>query len=140
VKKLIIYGFITPVLIAVTGWTVSRYHEDFAQVNFKVRLAQEVMELKNNESQTIMPDEVTAFQSSGTPEEALYKEAQSIMRDFRIGSWIMGGFIGLVLGLTLARLTIYRYRNEYNTNKGNCYSCVRCVPYCPVKKGDEVIR
>jgi polyferredoxin len=136
VKKLIIYGFITPVLIALTGWTVSRYHGDFAQVNFKVRLAQEVMELKNIESPASLPEEVTAFQSSGTPEEALYKEAQSIIRDFHTGSWIMGGFIGLVLGLTLARLTIYRYRNEYLANKGNCYSCARCIEYCPVKKGD----
>jgi NAD-dependent dihydropyrimidine dehydrogenase PreA subunit len=133
VKKLIIYGFITPVLVFLTGWTASRYHDDFAQVNFKVRLAQEVKEIKSNEAQTALPDEVTAFQSSGTPENALYKEVESINRKFLAGSWIMGGFIGLVMGLTLARLTIYRYRNEYTTNKGSCYSCVRCVPYCPVK-------
>jgi NosR/NirI family transcriptional regulator, nitrous oxide reductase regulator len=133
VKKLILYGFITPVLVVLTGWTVSRYHGDFAQVNFKVRLAKEIMEMKSNKSQAVLPDEITAFQSSGTPEEALYKEAGSIIRKFYAGSWIIGGFIGLILGLTLARLTLYRYRNEYNTNKGNCYSCVRCVPYCPVK-------
>ena len=134
VKKLIVYGLITPVLVVLTGWTVSNYHGDFAQVNFKVQLAQQLMEMKGNESQTFLPDEVTAFQSSGTPEEALYQEARSIIHRFHIGSWIMGGFIGLVFGLTLARLTIYRYRNEYTTNKGNCYSCVRCVPYCPVKQ------
>jgi NosR/NirI family transcriptional regulator, nitrous oxide reductase regulator len=133
VKKLIIYGFITPVLVILTGWTVSRYHKDFARVNFKVRLAQEIMEMKSKEAASKLPDEITAFQSSGTPETALYKEAGSITRDFLAGSWIMGGFIGLVMGLTLARLTIYRYRNEYTTNKGSCYSCVRCVPYCPVK-------
>ncbi len=133
VKKLILYGFITPVLVALTGWTVSRYHGDFAQVNFKVKLANEMKEMKINKSASVLPDEVKAFQSSGTPEEALYQEARSIIGKFYTGSWIMGGFIGLVLGLTLARLTLYRYRNEYNTNKGNCYSCARCVPYCPVK-------
>lgn len=133
VKKLILYGFITPVLVILTGWTVSRYHKDFARVNFKVRLAQEITKIKSKEAPTRLTDEVTAFQSSGTPQEALYKEVESINRKFLAGSWFMGGFIGLVLGLTLARLTIYRYRNEYTTNKGNCYSCVRCVPYCPVK-------
>src|SRR5512133_2819054 len=134
VKKLIMYGFITPVLVVVSGWTVSRYHGDFANVNFKVRLAQEIKEMKSKETPEVLPNEITAFQSSETPEEALYQEAGTIVSHFHTGSWIVGGFIGLVLGLTLARLTLYRYRNEYNTNKGNCYSCARCVPYCPVKE------
>lgn len=133
VKKLIMYGFITPFLAVLTGWTVSKYHEDLAHVNFKVRLAQEIMDLDKIADRATLPTEVTTFQSSGTPVEDLYQEAASIVRHFYTGSWIIGGFIGLVLGLTLARLTIYRYRNEYLANKGNCYSCVRCVPYCPVK-------
>jgi NosR/NirI family nitrous oxide reductase transcriptional regulator len=133
VKKLIVYGFITPVLIVLTGWTVSRYYEDFAHVNFKVRLAQELMAQDQNADPATIPTEVTTFQSSGTPLEALYKEAESIVHQFHIGSWIIGGFIGLVFGLTLARLTIYKYRDEYLANKGNCFSCARCIGYCPVK-------
>jgi len=133
VKKLIVYGFITPVLIVLTGWVVSRYHEDFAHVNFKVRLAQEMMNAGQYTDPATIPTEVTTFQASGTAVEALYKEAEFIVHKFHIGSWIIGGFIGLVFGLTLAQLTIYRYRDEYTTNKGNCYSCARCVDYCPVK-------
>jgi polyferredoxin len=134
VKKLIIYGFITPVLMAVCGWTVSKYHEDFAHVNFKVRLAQEMMTLDSKADAATLPTEVTTFQSSGVAVENLYKEAAVIVRKFYTGSWIIGGFIGLVFGLTLARLTIYRYQNEYLANKGNCLSCARCLEYCPVKK------
>jgi ferredoxin len=133
VKKLIIYGFITPVLVVITGWSVSRYHEDFAHVNFKVRLAQEMMTLDKNADPAAIPIEVTTFQSSGMALENLYQEAESIVQKFYLGSWIMGGLLGLVFGLTLARLTVFRYRNEYLTNKGSCFSCVRCVPYCPVK-------
>jgi ferredoxin len=133
VKKLIVYGFIIPVLVALSGWIVSQYHEDFAHVNFNVRLAQEIMTMNSNADPANIPTEVTTFKSSGTPVEDLYKKAASIIDQFYLGSWIIGGFIGLVFGLTLARLTIYRYRNEYLANKGNCYSCARCIPYCPVK-------
>jgi NAD-dependent dihydropyrimidine dehydrogenase PreA subunit len=116
------------------GWTVSQYHEDLAQVNFKVRLANQLMTAGTDDGATVVPDEITAFRSSGTQLEALYKEAASIVRKFYIGGWIMGAFLGLVFGLTLARLTIYRYRNEYVANKGNCFSCARCLKYCPVKE------
>lgn len=133
VKKLIVYGFITPVLVFAAGWTASQYHLDFARVNFKVRLAEEMMRVTENPEAITLPDEVTAFQSNEKPVELLYAETQSIIRKFHIGSWIIGGFIGLVFGLTLARLVIYRYRDDYQTNKGECFSCARCVPYCPVK-------
>lgn len=134
VKKLIIYGLITPVLIAVSGWTLSKYHEDFANVNFKVRLAQEMMTLDSKADALTLPVEVTTFQASGVAVENLYKEAAVIVRKFYTGSWIIGCFIGLVFGLTLARLTIFRYQNEFLANKGNCQSCARCLDYCPVKR------
>jgi NosR/NirI family nitrous oxide reductase transcriptional regulator len=134
VKKLIIYFFVTPVLVVLCGWTVSKYHMDFAHVNFKVRLAQEMISIESKGETAVIPTEVTTFRSSGQMAENLYKEAAHIVNRFYTGSWIMGGFIGLVFGLTLARLTIFRYRNEYLANKGNCLSCARCLEYCPVKR------
>jgi NosR/NirI family transcriptional regulator, nitrous oxide reductase regulator len=134
VKKLIIYGLITPVLMAVCGWTLSKYHEDLANVNFKVRLAQEMMTLDTKADALTLPVEVTTFQASGVAVENLYKEAAVIVRKFYAGSWIIGCFIGLVFGLTLSRLTIFSYQNEFLANKGNCLSCARCLDYCPVKR------
>jgi len=133
VKKLIVYCLVTPALVVLCGWTVSKYHEDFAHVNFKVRLAQELMTLDRKSETVAIPAEVTTFQASGQQVENLYKETAAIVKRFYTGSWIMGGFIGLVFGLTLARLTLFRYQNEYLANKGNCLSCARCLPYCPVK-------
>ncbi len=134
VKKLIIYCLITPALVVVTGWTASKYHEDFAEVNFKVRLAHELTTTGTDANPADIPTEVTTFRSSGQPLEALRKEVDKIIHRFNIGSWIVGGFLGLIIGLTLARLTIYRYKDDYQPNRGNCLSCARCVDYCPVGK------
>lgn len=139
IKKLILYAFVTPALVVLCGWTASKYHEDFAQVNFKVRLAQELMNYDTKNDAATVPLEISTFRSSGKPVENLYKEAAVLVNRFYIGSWIMGGIIGLIIGLTLARLTIFRYRNEYLANKGNCLSCARCLEYCPVMKEQEGI-
>jgi polyferredoxin len=133
VKKLILYCLIIPFLMAVCGWTASKYYESFAKVNFKVKLATEIMQSKNSESEVI-PLEITAFRSSGNSEEVLFEEAKVILNRFYLGNWFLGGFIGLVFGLTLARLTIIPYKTDYTTNKGTCFSCARCVDYCPVKE------
>ena len=133
IKKLIIYCLVTPLLVIICGWTISKYSGEFAQVNFKVRLANELMTIERKGEPVTPATEITTFRSSGKPVENLYREAASIVDRFYAGSWIMGGFIGLILGITLARLTIYKYRKEYLVNKGNCLSCARCLEYCPVK-------
>jgi len=33
----------------------------------------------------------------------------------------------------LAGLSIFRYREDYEPNKGTCLSCARCMDYCPVE-------
>jgi formate hydrogenlyase subunit 6/NADH:ubiquinone oxidoreductase subunit I len=47
---------------------------------------------------------------------------------------IAGGFLGLVIGMTLLNTVVFRKRQDYEPNKGNCLSCARCVDYCPVEK------
>jgi len=47
---------------------------------------------------------------------------------------LLGGFLGLVFGFTLAGLSVFRYRKDYEPNKGTCFSCARCMDYCPVEK------
>jgi len=132
VKRLAVYCMITPFLVVVCSWTASKYYESFAKVNFKVRLANELMMASKNETgQNSI--EITTFLSSGKPVEKLYEEAAAIVDRFHTGSWIFGGVIGLVFGITLARLTLFQYRNEYSINKAACLSCARCVDYCPVK-------
>jgi len=131
VKRIIILTVIIPLLILVGGYAGSRFHENLARVNHKVQLAQEMLNPDKAKPESF---EVTAFKSSGKSTEELYSEAASIVNKFYIGGWVLGGFIGLVFGLTLTNLSIFRYREDYTPNKGRCLSCARCVDYCPVKE------
>ena len=66
--------------------------------------------------------------------EKLVKEAEIIRGKFYTGSMIAGGFLGLVIGMTLLNTVVFRRRQDYEPHKGNCYSCARCIDYCPVEK------
>lgn len=132
IRRIIFFSLIIPVLVLVGGYVGSQFHENLAGVNSKVRLAQRVLALET----TSVPDdsfEVTAFKSAGKSSGELYAEAAVIVRQFYIGGWVVGGLLGLVFGLTLASLSVFRYRTDYTPNKGTCLSCGRCMDYCPVK-------
>ncbi len=132
-RKLIFITLLMPVLVVAGGWTGSRLHETLAGVNPKVRLARELMSPARDTGQ---PEtfEITAFRSSGTPVTRLYAEASVLLEKFYTGGWILGGFLGLVFGLVIAGRMLKRHNPDYVLNKGTCFSCARCVDYCPVKQ------
>jgi len=140
VRRFVVFAAIIPALVFVGGWTGSQFHENLAKVNPKIQLAQEIYEMeKINQTDSLYVEsiEVEAFKTSGKSVDELYAEADKILKQFYIGGWILGGFLGLVFGLTLASLSIYRYRKDYEPNKGTCLSCARCMDYCPVKEKEE---
>ncbi len=132
VRRFLMYTIIIPVLILIGGYTGSQFHENLASVNTKVRLANELLNETNYGETEQEAFEITAFKAAGQSKEELYNEVAAIIKKFYIGGWILGGFIGLVFGLTLVSLTIFKYREDYTPNKGTCLSCARCVDYCPV--------
>ncbi|MCX6304902.1 MAG: 4Fe-4S binding protein [Bacteroidetes bacterium] len=131
IRKLILICFLVPFLTVLGGWTISRMHETLAGVNGKVSLARTLLQ---PEKPTDQPEqvEVTAFKSSGIPAARVYAEASVVLKHFYIGSWVLGCFLGLAFGLTLAFRMVTTYQPDYTPNKGTCYSCARCVDYCPV--------
>ncbi len=131
-KRFIILSVIIPLLVLIGGYAGSKFHENLALVNPKVQLAKEVLRFEQDSS-LVLTEDIKAFRTSGKTNEDLYTEANSILGDFYIGAWILGGFIGLIFGLTLASVSIFRYRTDYEPNKGSCFSCARCFDYCPVK-------
>ena len=133
VNRMIRLAVIIPLLVLAGGFTGSQFHENLANVNSTVQLAKELMIFDETQPESLS---VTAFRSAGRSTEDLYKEAATIVHKFYIGGWIFGGFIGLTFGLTLASLSIFRYREDYEPNRGTCLSCTRCVDYCPVKEED----
>ncbi len=131
-KRFIKLSLIIPVLMILGAWTLSNFHENLAKVNSKVRLANELMLFK---ADSMLPSvEIEAFKSAGTPVEELYSEAAVIVEQFYIGSWVLGSFLGLVFGLTLSSLSVFKYREDYTPDKAECVSCARCLKYCPVEK------
>ncbi len=132
-------------LITLTGaWSGYLIHEKLAIVNSKVELAIELIYLDKHPEITDDPSytesfEVEAFRTSGQSKEQLFEEAKLVISKFRIGSILFGGFIGLVFGITLAGLSVYRYKNDYEPNKGECLSCARCMDYCPVDDESKLI-
>jgi len=107
---------------------LSSYHPD-------VKLAAKIISSsEQNKNQDIY---IETFQASERTVEDLVKDASAIQRKFYTGSWIMGAFIGFVIALSLLNLYIFKKRNVYEPNKGNCFSCGRCMDYCPVGKPDH---
>jgi polyferredoxin len=131
-RKLIFITFLIPFLMLAGGWTGSRIHESLASVNAKVRLAKQILNpvTDKNQEETF---EIQAFKSQGKQQSQAFSEASLVLHKFYIGSWILGGFIGLVFGGLIAGRMMTKHRTDYTPNKGTCLSCVRCVDYCPVK-------
>ncbi len=136
VRRMMLISILIPVLILIGGWAGTRFHENLAQVNPKVRLANHLFEDESTLSEEIMI-EVDAFKTSGKTKEALYSEAAKIIDNFYWGGMLLGGFIGLVIGLTLLGMARFYYRTDYTPDKGNCLSCARCMDYCPVDREIE---
>ncbi len=133
VQRLMTYLLFIPLWMAIGGLSGSVMHVPLAKFNSTVYLAEQLVEHPEiREDQDNL--EVQAFLQSGKSMDELVFEAQEIRSQFYWGGWILGAFMGLVIGLTLIKLSSHRNRNDYEPDKTNCLSCGRCMDYCPVKK------
>ncbi len=132
-NRFILYMVLIPVWVIIGALVGMKSHTYLSRANQDVYLAE--LLIKNPE---IRDDEtnldVQTFLSSGRTLEMLVEDAQKIRKKFYTGSAIAGGFIGLVIAMTLLNQVIFRRRTDYLPNPGDCYSCGRCMDYCPVKK------
>lgn len=133
-RRVILLALLIPVLMAVGGWTLSQAHTTLASVNSDVHLA--ALLVNNPElAQTSTSIDITSFMASGQTIDQLVERAKGITHRFYIGSWVLGIFIGLTIGLMLLSQALpKRIHTDYRPNRGDCYSCGRCFKYCPVGK------
>lgn len=132
-KRFLAYAVLIPIWVAAGVFVGERSHTFLSKANPDVFLAELLIsnpEIKND------PDniDVQTFLASGKTMETLVQEADVIRDKFYIGSMIAGGFLGLVIGMTLLNTVVFRKRQDYVPHKGNCLSCGRCMDYCPVEK------
>jgi NosR/NirI family transcriptional regulator, nitrous oxide reductase regulator len=133
VNRFLVYALMIPLWIFIGGFAGSKAHTWISKANSTVYLTELLLskpEVRFDQKNL----DVQAFLSSGKSMETLVKEATVIRRKFYTGGWFSGGFIGLVIGMTLLGQVVYRRKTDYQPNKGNCFSCGRCMNYCPVKK------
>lgn len=132
-KKFMIYALLLPVWVAAGIFAGAKSHVFLSKAHPDVYLAELLIadpEIKND------PDniDVQTFLASGKTMETLIEDAEEIRSDFHIGSMIAGGFLGLVFGMTLLNTVVFRKRQDYVPHKGKCFSCGRCMDYCPVEE------
>lgn len=133
VNRFLVYTVLIPLWVLIGGFAGSGVHTFLSKAHPKVYLSELLItnpEVRND----IKNLDVQAFLSSGKSMDTLVTEASVIRKEFYYGGWWIGGFLGLVIGLTLLNQVVYRSRTDYQPNKGNCVSCGRCMSYCPVKK------
>lgn len=132
-KRFIIYAVLIPLWIALGVFVGAKSHTFLSKANSTVYLA-ELLISKPELRKDLDNIDIQTFMSSGKTMQTLVEEAEVIREKFYKGSMMAGGFMGLVIGLTLLNTVVFRKRQDYEPHKGNCFSCARCIDYCPVEK------
>ena len=132
-RRLAILLVLVPVLLAAGaagGWALG---PPMARMHYTVRQADRVRleEVGRVEGAEDISD---AFYSTQRPKEELYAEAEAVAGRFRTGGLLLGLWAGLVVGVKLIHLSIYRKRTDYLPDRATCVSCGRCFAYCPVEQ------
>jgi NosR/NirI family transcriptional regulator, nitrous oxide reductase regulator len=132
-RRLAILLVAVPALIVLAGWLGSSLAGQFSRMDVTVQQADRVRleELGEVKGPSNLSD---AFNSTHRTPQELYADAFDVKRKFEIGGWLLGGWVGLVIGLKLIHLSVRRTRLDYEPDGGTCVACGRCFAYCPVER------
>lgn len=135
-RRLLLYMTLIPVFAITGALLVSASYKTLSAVHPDVSLANTLIA---HPEKMERPDnlDIETFLSSDRTLEMLVADAAIIQQKFKTGGLWLGGFIGLVLAFSLLNQVIFRKRDIYQANRGKCYSCGRCMDYCPVGKPDH---
>lgn len=130
-KKLLIHILTLPLIMLACGFLFSFLSKPLETLNPSVELSLKIESRQNtqNPEKDIYLD---AFYASGTSKDDLKMESIRIQKQFDIGCWILGLFLGLALGIGFIKLSRVSKTNTYIPDQGKCVACARCYKYCPV--------
>jgi NosR/NirI family transcriptional regulator, nitrous oxide reductase regulator len=136
-RRLALLLALVPVLVIGGGWLGGTFSGPASHLHPTVSLAERWVAERNTPSKTgvLSPDDLALDRARQTPQEIL-TEAVAIRHQFRIGGWLFGAWVGLVLGVKLVSLSLHRKRTDYEPERGDCFACARCFEYCP----NELVR
>jgi NosR/NirI family nitrous oxide reductase transcriptional regulator len=129
-KRLVFLIILLPILVLSFGWIGSTLQPVTSRVHATVRLADRIYLEESGEVEETT-DASDAFRATGKDIKELYTEAMAIQTRFRLGGWLAGGFVGLVIALKLIGLSLQRHRIDYEADRAGCLACGRCFEYCP---------
>jgi len=132
-KRFSLYALFIPFWVFIGGYAISSAHIFLSKAHPSVYLAEILIVHPELKSDTKNLD-IKAFLESGKSFEQLVEEASIIRSKFKIMGWYLGGFLGLVIGIMIMNQFILRKKIIFEPHKGDCFSCGRCMDYCPVVK------
>jgi NosR/NirI family nitrous oxide reductase transcriptional regulator len=122
-----------PIFIAAGGGLLRLSSFSLAQLDPRVRLAEEVW-LQEQGAIQEPTDALEAFGNLGQPNLMAYQRGAAVQQWFDTGSWVLGGWIGLVFGLKLVGMSLRRRRDTYSIDVASCVHCGRCYNVCPLTR------
>lgn len=111
--------------------TFARTHED-------VRLSDRLMAEDVGRVEGLT-DATAAFRSRGESRSALAAQVERIESGFRLGTPLLGAFLGLALAGKLIQNARRHRRDEFVIHQPRCVACARCFALCPHHPGNEAM-
>jgi ferredoxin len=132
-RRLALLLLLLPIMVIGGGWLGLANSQRLAAPHPTVRLAQRLL-LEERGAVQGTTLESDAFHAQGESSAVVYAEALRLRRQFRWGGLMLGAWFGLVIGIALIRLSLYRRRTEYEADAGDCLACGRCYAACPYSR------
>jgi Fe-S-cluster-containing hydrogenase component 2 len=130
VKRILVYFVFLPVMALTGAYLLRMMSEPLSHANREIRLY-EMIAQNEREPQNILPLDAEVFYGQGGTIEQLTVRSEAIKADFKRYATGAGALTGLVIGLTLIRLSLKRTRKTYEINDAACVNCGKCFNYCP---------
>lgn len=129
-KRASLVLLIAPFVVAAGGLLGYGIHQPLSSMHPTVITAKRV-HLEESGLATGMTLRSETFRASKNTQEALFTEADDIIKQFRFGATVLGVFIGIMISISFLGLFRHERRTDYAPNRANCVSCGRCFSYCP---------
>jgi len=129
-RLLAVLLLLLPALVAGGGLLFASLSPTLARVHPDVSLAEQLWR-EDAGTASGTTDASETFRATNKPMSELLEHAGRIRNRFRTGGWILGGFLGLVLGLRLAASLRRRRSTDWEPDRARCLSCARCFSNCP---------
>ena len=130
-RRLLLLILCLPVFIAVGTLLGLKLHHRMALLHPDVNLVKCLRLDQAGVTDKNIQDVCKAFYGSGQSLEQLNQRAAAKQKQFALGSSIVGGWMGLVAGLSLIQYSIFWKRDEYQAQRTGCVACGRCYNACP---------